>query len=127
MEFAFTPFRILLLAAFLATFWLLDGFLPPQLSAGDYRLAEEMNDAWSHCVMVFLVGAVSATLVDHFVGTIDRTNIRLLYILLGVIMMVGSYVWLRGMRNTSPETVTNRSSLPATTYDLLRISHSSVI
>ena len=36
-------------------------------------------------------------MVDHFVGTVDRTNIRLVYFVVGASLMLGSYLWRRGL------------------------------
>ncbi|MCX6875108.1 MAG: hypothetical protein NTW21_15050 [Verrucomicrobia bacterium] len=33
----------------------------------------------------------------HHVGTIDRSNIRLLYIIVGIALMLGSYLWIRAL------------------------------
>ncbi len=37
------------------------------------------------------------TLVDHFVGTIDRANVRLLYVIVGLALMFASCCWIRSL------------------------------
>jgi hypothetical protein len=42
--------------------------------------------------------AGSTTLVDHFVGNLDRSDLRLLYLILGVLLMLSSLLWLHVLR-----------------------------
>lgn len=50
-------------------------------------------------MLLFCGGAGSATLVDHWVGLMDRVNIRWLYIVLGVLLMGSSVIWLHVLRS----------------------------
>ncbi len=84
MEFTFTPIRAGILAALLAGFWLLGSFEFP--GAGFFQLRR----AWMYSVLLFVLGGVSATVVDHWVGNLDRSNLRWLYVALGVLCMGGA-------------------------------------
>ncbi|TLD69620.1 hypothetical protein FEM03_16820 [Phragmitibacter flavus] len=99
MEFSFSPFRLLLLAAIVISFWLWGGFSVPNLPEDDYRDPSKVARAWGQAILLFLAGAVAVSVIDHYVGNLDRTNLRLLYILVGIIMMIGSVLWLKGMRS----------------------------
>jgi len=101
MELNFSITRLLLLIAFMVTFAVVGGFTPPSVSTDSLLDPQGVAKAWRYCVLLFLSGAVSASLVDHFVGTIDRSNIRLLYIIIGVVLMIGAYIWMSGLRGAT--------------------------
>lgn len=118
MEFHFSLPRLLLLAALLSGLVLFIGFSPPEVSADSGLNPRQVTKAWTYCMLLYLTGAVSASVVDHFVGNLDRSNLRLLYILLGAALMLGSSLWLRGLRTAAggadPDTVEDtRSSATA--------------
>jgi hypothetical protein len=100
MEFNFSLPRLLILAACIVAFWLLDGFTVPEVRRDETVDPHRFRKAWTYCVLLFAIGAVSASVVDHYVGNIDRSNIRLLYIVIGIGLMVGSWFWLRNLRTT---------------------------
>lgn len=50
-----------------------------------------------YCVILFVTGAVSVSVVDHFVGTLDRSNLRIIYIAVGLALMIGAVVWGSGL------------------------------
>jgi hypothetical protein len=83
MEFTFTPLRIGILVALLGAFALFGGFDFPDQA--HYR----MTRAWGISVLFFSLGAVCISIVDHWVGNLDRSNLRWLYIVLGVLCMGG--------------------------------------
>ncbi len=96
MEFSFTPKRLLVMAALLGIFALLGGFSNPAYLAEEY--SNRMTKAWIYVMILFVGGAASASLIDHWVGLIDRSNIRWAYVVLGVIMMASALVWLHVLR-----------------------------
>ncbi|MCW1887106.1 hypothetical protein OKA04_20375 [Luteolibacter flavescens] len=87
MEFTFTPVRVGILVALLAGFWFLGGYDFP---VGEFA---GLRRAWFYSVLMFVLGSVSATIVDHWVGNIDRSNLRFLYIVLGVLCIGGSFMY----------------------------------
>ena len=87
MEFTFTPVRIGILGVLLAGFWLLGGFEFP----GDGFAY--LRKPWLYSVLMFVAGGVFATIVDHWVGNLDRSNLRWLYVLLGVLCIGGSFMY----------------------------------
>jgi hypothetical protein len=87
VEFKFTPFRAISFILLLIVFGLLGGFqLPP--SSHHYLVRP-----WLYSVALFGFGAVSTTLVDHWVGNLDRSNLRGLYIVLGALCMLGAFAY----------------------------------
>lgn len=42
-------------------------------------------------------GAIAATLADHWVGNLDRSNLRFLYIIFGLICCAGALVYLHAL------------------------------
>lgn len=95
MEFNFSLPRLAILLACTALFWLLGGFDLPGVAEAGYHSPARLTRAWFYCILMFLGGAVCVSVVDHHVGNIDRTNLRFLYILVGALLMGGSYLWLR--------------------------------
>jgi hypothetical protein len=104
MEFNFTIKRVAILIALIAGFYFLGGFDAPALADDSVLSQRRVTKAWFSTVVLFLTGAVSATVVDHFVGTMDRSNLRVLYIIMGVIVMVGSALYIRGFNDASEST-----------------------
>ena len=106
MEFNLSPSRIGLFVACLAFFWLLGGFEFVAHTDG-YHDSRRVAKAWGYCIAMFVAGAGCVSLVDHLVGTLDRSNIRLLYIIVGIVLMVGSYGYLHmlksGVQHAAPE------------------------
>ena len=54
----------------LVAFWLLGGFEFPGPGFAYLRRA------WFYSVLMFGLGSVCATIVDHWVGNLDRSNLR---------------------------------------------------
>ena len=48
-------------------------------------------------IILFILGAASATIVEHETGTLDRASLRWLYILLGIILMAAAVTWTRAL------------------------------
>lgn len=96
MELNFSLGRLAILGACVGLFALLGGFSMSELQEPADAL--RVGKAWRYCVMMYLAGAACVSLVDHSVGTLDRTNLRFLYVLLGVALMVGGAWWLHSMK-----------------------------
>lgn len=93
MEISLTLRRVLAFVLLLTAFWLLDGFNSPD------ALPRHSMRAWVMSVALFSLGAFCATLVDHWVGNIDRSNLRWLYVVLGVICMGGGLGYQKMLRD----------------------------
>ncbi|WP_193212694.1 hypothetical protein [Luteolibacter marinus] len=87
MEFTFSPVRVGILLALLAAFACWGGYFVPD--GAPHQLAK----AWFYSALFFSLGAVSATITDHWIGNLDRSNLRWLYVFLGVICMGGGLVY----------------------------------
>lgn len=96
MEFDFSLRRVLILAALLGIFATLGGFTAPQ-PREEYSTSR-VRKAWLMCIVLFVGGAVSATVIEHTVGHMDPTNLRPAYIFIGVILMIAGALWLRSMK-----------------------------
>lgn len=92
MEWNFDFRRVLILVVCLAGFALLGGFKQPVVEDG-YHSQTRVTKAWVACVMMFIGGAVCVSIVDHTVGTMDLTNLRPGYIVMGVLLMGGAIFW----------------------------------
>ncbi|BCX47841.1 hypothetical protein HAHE_17490 [Haloferula helveola] len=78
MELKFTPLRVAMFVVFMVGFGLAGGYVfPPDLP---YRSTRALALA----ILLFTLSAVSATVVDHWVGNLDRSNLRWFYIIAGV-------------------------------------------
>lgn len=98
MSFTFAPFRLLILLVCLGAFYAFGGFDIPAPSEEGYRVPPKVKEAWFKCVLMFVVGAVSASLVDHHVGLFEPTNLRILYVILGLVLMIGAGLWLNALK-----------------------------
>jgi uncharacterized membrane protein len=96
MELNFGLGRLAILAACVGLFVLLGGFSMPELQ--ESADAIRVGKAWRYCVAMYLAGAVCVSLIDHSVGNLDRTNLRFLYVLLGIALMAGGAWWLHTMK-----------------------------
>ncbi len=111
MEINFTLRRLAVLTALIGLFWLLGGFSNPGLDPGGYLDSRRITKAWTYCIILYLAGAGSATIVDHFAGNLDRSNLRLIYIILGVLLMLSSLLWLHVLREGVEETRAEKTLL----------------
>ncbi len=94
MEFTFTPIRIGIFVSLLIAFWFLGGFTPPaSLNDGDFSGARHLGKSWGYCMILFVTGAISSTLVEHRAGNIDPTSLRAIYIVIGLICMAAALAW----------------------------------
>lgn len=84
MELNFNPIRVAILVVLILGFALLGGFSIPEGMPG------RLMRTWSLSVLLFTASAISATVVDHWLGNLDRSNLRWFYILVGVAGMAGS-------------------------------------
>ena len=103
MEFNFEFRRLLLLLILLGVFALLGGFTPPDLSPETAHDANRVQKAWFYCLLIFTGGAAVVSVVDHWVGTMERSNLRAMYILIGVVLMIGGALWMRSLKQTVEE------------------------
>ena len=97
MEFNFSPVRIAILAALVGGYWAIGGF---SLVGSDLP---GMSRSAMNCVGLFLGGAGLATIVDHYVGTMERTNLRVLYVLLGIALMTAGVLWIEALKQSAAE------------------------
>jgi len=98
MEWSFTFSRFIVFALLIGLLAWLGGFSMPEIPEGTFTDTRRLTKAWFQCALLFCAGAISATFVDHYVGNIDRTNLRFLYILLGLVMMLVGIFWLRSLQ-----------------------------
>ncbi|CAN5565960.1 hypothetical protein BH09VER1_BH09VER1_48310 [soil metagenome] len=96
MNFNFAPLRLLLLALCLGLFAAFGGFSEPHVSA---ILQGSSADGWLDCILLFIAGAVCVSLIDHRVGLREPTNLRPLYIILGLISMAAALAWLSALKH----------------------------
>lgn len=91
MEFQFTPVRTAILVVLLVAFWLIGGF--EHMDAGG-----RVGRAWLYSVIIFGIGAAMVSVVDHWVGNLDRSNLRWLYVVMGVLAIGGSFMYQHVLR-----------------------------
>ncbi|MDB6007485.1 MAG: hypothetical protein JWR15_4472 [Prosthecobacter sp.] len=86
----------MLLTVLLGGFAWMGGFSAPQTDE-DHSPARATK-AWSYCVLLFVTRAASASVVDHFTGTMSRSNVRPAYVLPGVLLMATGLFWLKFLK-----------------------------
>ena len=99
MELNFELKRLAILAGLLVIFAAWGGFGAVGNSKGEFDSAR-VGRAWRYCVMMYVAGAVCVSIVDHTVGNLDRTNLRFLYVILGIGLMAGGAFWLHTVRSS---------------------------
>jgi len=65
-------------------FALLGGFTIPD------GMPARLMRTWAMSVLLFTASAISATVVDHWIGNLDRSNLRWFYIIIGAAGMAGA-------------------------------------
>ena len=103
MEFNFSFRRLLLFGVLVAVFAVMGGFNFVSIPEDGYFDSRRVTKAWFYCIALFLTGATGCSLIDHFVGTMERSNLRALYIIIGALLMLGAFVWLSSLKNTVEE------------------------
>lgn len=98
MEYNFSIRRLLLLAGCLGLFAILGGFTPPKADRDRGVDPQRQRKAWTYCLVLFVAGSVAVSLIDHVTGTMDPTNLRPAYIVLGSVMMLAGALWLRSLK-----------------------------
>ena len=92
MELKFTPVRVGLLVLLVVAYAIHGGFaVPPEAP-------RHLMRTWVSTLVLFLASAVSATVVDHWIGLMDRSNLRWFYVVVGVCGMVGALIMLHVFR-----------------------------
>lgn len=114
MEFDFDFRRLLLLALLLGGFAVFGGFQPPEVSSNGIHSAAQVRKAWSYCVVLFIAGAVSATLIEHTVGYMPPMSLRPGYILLGAVLMFASAFWLHTLKQSVKRSANTAALVQAT-------------
>ena len=97
MEFNFEWRRLLLLAVLMGGFAVLGGFSAPQ--SDEEHSSARVRKAWFYCVVLFVTGAASASVVDHYTSSMSYSNMRPAYVLLGVLLMATGLFWLKLLKN----------------------------
>lgn len=93
MEINVTPVRGTILFLLLVGFYFMGGFEMP-----DGLMTSRFRRAWSQCIILFLIGAVQVSIVDHWAGNVDRTSLRILHVIFGVILMSVALAWQSMLR-----------------------------
>lgn len=99
MEFNFSLSRLCLLAFLLMFFFFWGGFSAPVIDPESMLSASRVTRVWFYCVVLYVIGAACVSVVDHFVGTLDRSSLRLLYVILGVIAMASSCLYIHTLKS----------------------------
>lgn len=94
MELTFTPVRIGIFLCLLIAYWFLDGFTHPATRLDiDGITPYYLLRIWVLCMTLFIAGAASATLIEHWAGNLDPTNLQALYIVFGVLLIAVAVAW----------------------------------
>lgn len=96
MSFNFGPIRLIIFIVCVLVFWSFKGFEGTVVDAEGTRHA--LGGGWVRPMIMFFVGAVGASFIDHYIGTLERQNLRLVYIIGGTILMVGAIVMMRSAK-----------------------------
>lgn len=96
MSINFGPLRLITFVICVMAFWALDGFVNTVPDADGHPVS--LGGAWVRPLLMFFLGAVMVSFVDHYIGNVERQNLRWLYLLVGVGLMVGSYYMIKAAK-----------------------------
>jgi hypothetical protein len=92
MSFNFGPVRLVIFIVCVLVFWALKGF--ENTVPGEDGAMVEVGNQWVWSLIMFFGGAIAVSFIDHYIGTLERQNIRLVYLILGAILMVSGVMLL---------------------------------
>lgn len=92
MSFNFGPVRLIIFVVCVLAFWAFKGF--ENTVPGEEGTMVEVGNQWVWSLIMFGVGAIAVSFIDHYIGTLERQNIRLVYLIGGTILMVSAIVVL---------------------------------
>lgn len=96
MELNFKALRVATLVFLMAGFAVLGGFSLP------VDLPSPMVRSWALMILLFTVSAISTTVVDHWIGSLERSNLRWFYIVVGIAGMVGALTLMHVLKEGIP-------------------------
>ena len=96
MSFNFGPVRLIIFIVCVLVFWYFKGFESTVVDHEGSRIA--LGGAWIRPMIMYFVGAVGVSFIDHYIGTLERQNLRLVYLIGGTVLMVGAIVMLRSAK-----------------------------
>jgi hypothetical protein len=97
MEIRITLLRALLFALLVAGYWWIGGFA--------VHVNADVRGMFYRGIL-FVIGSGCVTVVEHEIGTMERTSLRWLYIILGLLLMTAAVTWTRAVqsaRSKSPQ------------------------
>ena len=122
MRLNFSLVRLIILVAALLVFSLFQGFSPPNVEHTE-SLADEnaIKRAWIISLALFFVGAIAVSVIDHRVGLLDPTNLRLLYVVVGAALMIFSIYWQGSIKKNVPQAPVEEEEVVETSFYQLPI------
>lgn len=87
MSLNFSPLRLIILIVCAMVYYFCGGFSFPEADA-----------AWIRTTLVFGVGAILVSIIDHRIGLMEPVNIRWVYMIVGAALMALSIWWIQGMK-----------------------------
>lgn len=89
MSLNFAPLRLITLIVCVMAYYLGGAFTLPA------------DGEWIRTSLVFGLGAIAVSLIDHRIGLMEPVNIRWIYMLLGLVLMGVSLWWIQGMKTAA--------------------------
>ena len=86
MSLNFSPIRLVILVVCVLVFYYGGAFSLPA------------NAEWIRTALVFGLGMIAVSVIDHRIGLMEPVNIRWIYIILGVVLMSVSLWWIQQMK-----------------------------
>ncbi|MEM6915730.1 MAG: hypothetical protein AAF491_04105 [Verrucomicrobiota bacterium] len=100
MELQFTPLRLGLFLLLIGIFNFLGVFSVQSLLAEAGAQNGNAMKAWSLCVALFVIGSAFLTIVNHSIGLVHPVNLRPVYVMIGLVLIVISLLWVVALRTT---------------------------
>jgi hypothetical protein len=97
-EVSFKWHRICLFLFLLGVFYLLKGFDPIEIFGSILSGRSAIRIKLGY-ISIFVIGAFCVSMIDHYYGLFPRLNLRILYVIIGMILMIASYFFLISYKN----------------------------
>ncbi len=94
--------KLFVFLALVGGFYAVDGFDGPAVGPDDYRSPRRMARAWTVTVIMFVVGSALAVWGNALAQHVDWNIPDGVYPIIGVLLLIGAFVWMLMVRDSVP-------------------------
>jgi hypothetical protein len=114
--------KLLVFVGLFACFYFSGGFQRPSVSQDDYRSPRGITKAWLVTVAMFVAGALLSVYGNEIAQMVDWDVPNGLYPMIGVILLIGGFIWMWMLRDSLYSAHAPNKSLEPTAAPLLGLA-----